>query len=361
MPLRFRVIQCDHGDTILVTDAHSVLMAVDFNLIARVKAAVSEVLFEGSAPAVRFLCITHPHQDHFNGVNDIYSLLKSKKLSVERYCDSFFNPYEIQEALESSERSQTDLDFSASVNEYIRFLDEVYDDIDKGKVEFVMGAKTAAGPVRFVGAEDLKIAIYPLSPNPGLVKRVCQRVIKFGNEYKAMNEVSCSFVAEFESGEGRLAAYFAGDCSGSVQREALEEWCNRSSWEHPEDHLGFIKVGHHGSAISALANSSEFGSAIVNRTAVISVGTRFPALPSRVNIQSAIDGGWGVYATTCRVGSTMLPDVKSAGEAILAHASTSPRFQYLRHDVNATWDGKNRLTVEPVASLIKKEHLPFYK
>ena len=95
-PLRLHVFDVGHGDSLLIEfpDATSIAI-VDCNRSGdRTPKALSfilglqeELTYHGKRPVVEFLCVTHPHLDHYNGFGELINGLVDARIPVRRVWD----------------------------------------------------------------------------------------------------------------------------------------------------------------------------------------------------------------------------------------------------------------------------------
>lgn len=83
-PLKVKIYNVGHGDCILITFPNSEIALID-SQIPKGETQIPPLELIKKKGRLKFVCLTHPHLDHFNGM---LSIFKDKKIKVEKFYHS---------------------------------------------------------------------------------------------------------------------------------------------------------------------------------------------------------------------------------------------------------------------------------
>jgi hypothetical protein len=185
-----------------------------------------------------FVCLTHPHSDHFTGFRELFEYFTSEGREIEEFWDFGLT-------------SQKALSFSKDYSDYSE-LDWIYDKVlEQSKRRHRLGRTF----YRILNPGTLcwqkgETSIIALSPSSHHVLSATEKVSDWFSHSESRGELvgdanTLSIVLILIC--GRQAALLGADASSAVLKDALPLWAKESRRIGAEDHFALVKVPHHGS------------------------------------------------------------------------------------------------------------------
>lgn len=273
------VLNVGHGDSIILELPNNNWGVVDcFKTSAEVQPPALTFLKGRNVTKLKFVCLTHPHKDHFHGMLEILKHFTSDGRQIDEFWD--FGP--------TKDLIRVFLDRCGSEKEFSE-LQDLYEFITQRvlskKIEWV----EAKARVKCIEVSDIKIS--SLAP---LGRDTMQYIRSWARDTR-IDENLLSVVLVITYGETNIVL---GSDTKSWQ-EILKNWgqdCREAKRKHKFD---FVKVSHHG---SREGNDDGLWKSFAVRgksVAVISTGCKYGS-PHRETVTSIISSKVKLYSTNFR-------------------------------------------------------------
>jgi beta-lactamase superfamily II metal-dependent hydrolase len=285
------VLQCGQGDMILLKLGGKKWVLVDCNLPhAGQRTEFFQLAKQLQIRRLDLVCLTHPHEDHYSGLDEVIRYFTSDGRSVGTFCDSGVEPKQI--AVLMRRRGSV----KSAVTEFERLYRRIYNLIDAKQIRYFM-ANENSSPLIEVGD---RIQILPVGPRPDVLSQATREVVSLGNIRKDLNRISVVLALSVRGDTKCFDALLTADTDSDGCNSALARCSAVRSKANPSRGFDMVKVPHHGSA------DSHLGSEIISHRkeaedslAVISAGS-FDVLPDREVMGDFLQGGWTVLLTKKR-------------------------------------------------------------
>lgn len=274
---RIHVLNVWHGDSIILELPDNNWGAVDcFKRGGDKEPPALTFLKDKNVKRLKFICLTHPHEDHFHGMLDILNYFSSDNRSIEAFWDFGIDADKLRHFKNRTGNEQT-------FKELLRLYDFILQKVTKDrKMQYrILGEKTDC-----LSLGQLKIRSY--AP---IAHEVLDYFEKWGRD-KRIDENILSVVLAITWGDTNIVL---GADTKSWEKILLawSEDCNAAQ-RNSRFHL--VKVSHHGSKYS---NHEGLWKSFTKRgksVAVISTGCKNGS-PHKETITSIISSKVKLYST----------------------------------------------------------------
>ncbi len=242
--LRFHILNVGQGDSIVIEyfgKNKSAFAVVDSNRVGDEEPRALTKLRSLGADALSFICLTHPHMDHYRGLSSILSAFEGK-------IDQFFwfpagdyigkNVKKLTRQYKEIADSQDNPEIHKALYEFVSIMMQTH----KDKAISVM--PELSGPYSLVAAKDFDdVEIYSLMPFRKMKGAYLDRIRQSDPsifESDAENEISVAILLCYKG----VKVILGGDASA-------KNWRTRADWERTRNlkrvNSEAVKLPHHGS------------------------------------------------------------------------------------------------------------------
>jgi len=271
------VLNVGHGDSIVLELPNNTWGVVDCSKTeGQTEPPALTFLRSKNVQKLKFICLTHPHRDHFHGMLDIIRHYTSDGRNVEQFWDFGVDKDKFTVLKQSfgSEREFTELQ---------RLYDFVLGGVEKKTIQY-LEAKQNTMCLRLSGLE-----IFSLAP----LGRDTLRYVRSWGRDKAIDENLLSVVLVIVHGEAR--AVLGGDTKS--WEDILKLWRKDcGSARRKKRAFDFLKVSHHGSRYGNHAGLWNSFTVKGQSVAVISAGCQYEC-PHPETVKSIVSNGVRLYST----------------------------------------------------------------
>ncbi|MCX7049895.1 MAG: hypothetical protein NTX50_30985 [Candidatus Sumerlaeota bacterium] len=345
--VEIHVLECGHGDTILIGLPGNRWALIDCNLVDNdgTRDKFFTLVQKLGITRLDILCLTHPHKDHYHGMLDVINYFKSDGRTIGCYCDCGVDPKQIVYLLKKA-------------NEDIPHIEEY------GLIQIRIDELTSSGMgyVRidentdlsnYIEDKGLSFRITPLGPDPAIPRRFERETISVGEIHNDINRLSVILLFEIRATSGkRLRVLLTGD----TDSDGLTRSCRIMDKKLQESTIHGMKGPHHGSHTAFSPDVCKARSGNATDVVVFSVGTKFEALPDRNVIEKYLQKGWTVLLTNKRIQRT-----SRSIPLTLAGRSPEIRPRHLRNDIKLIIDSDGGFSFEPDAARVLSEEISLYQ
>lgn len=229
MSLYIYYFDVGQGDSILIEMPSKKLGIIDSNKIDG-KIPALEFIKNRENAIIEFLCITHPHKDHYNGMLELIEYCYENKIPINNICESPFNPSDLKY-----------LKLDPHEQEYYFKLKEIISDLYKENY-----SQRQECSFKSLIYEEDNLKLLALSP----FKQTTDRIMK--NQFvdttilnhNGYNYFSIALIMKYNN----IQMLFLSDLPKSEQKKLIgTQFLNIKS-------LNNIKISHHGSREYFLPN-----------------------------------------------------------------------------------------------------------
>ena len=280
-PFCIHVFNVDHGDSIILELPDNNWAVVDcYKTGAQIESPALTFLKEKKVERLKFVCLTHPHFDHFHGMLEIFKYFSSDERGIEYFWGFGIGKKELKYFKNQFGTKQ----------EY-RELRDLYDFIIKKAKDKRIKYRILGEGTDCLNIESLKIKSYaPIS------RDVLEYFEKWGGDRtRTKDENLLSVVLIITYGDTNVVL----GADTISWKEILKAWSEDCEREIRKLRFHFVKVSHHGSKDGnheELWNSFTEGEKSV---AVISTGFKY-GLPHKDTIASIVSAKVKLYSTNFR-------------------------------------------------------------
>ena len=344
------VFNCGHGDTILIRlpDGRWGMVDCFLPLEAGVRDRFFEFVKTKGIQTLTFIFQTHPHHDHFHGMEAVIEYFLAKGQKIERYHDSGLPVSWVAGHLNGS----------PARDEYLRLQNKL-DEWSEGKKILNWSALGANHYPVTARCGESRVRFVPLAPDPEDHRRITakdvKRIAANSNARVSANALSLVLAMSALVEGATFNALLAADAELVAQEKALDCWglhCASVSCQTP---FNAIKVSHHGSSHSHLGRVCGTKPSAPPFVAAVSAGTR-EALPDRRVLAAYLDEGWSVVCTTTRHGQRR----STTSPMQLANRGGSKGGPQ-SHLIRVAWGATTGLDVTPGSAAIGRDDLVNYE
>lgn len=341
--VEIHILQCGQGDTILLHLFGEKWVLVDCNLPNRDEQdRFFEFVSSRNIQTLNLLCLTHPHEDHYTGMEAVVEYFTSHGRSIGIFCDSGLDPKQIGTLLRRRERP----DFYVQEFEklYLRlrphFLSHqiVYFRADKNTNRIPVGVKSG------------QVKLLPVGPSPDIIHEFSVRGLSPEGFRGDLNRISVVLALIVRLPKNEFAALLAADTDGNGFNSALEGLMDKTDTQTVPC-FDVIKVAHHGS-LHSHRNSTACSRHKVEGECIAAVSTgSFEGLPDREVLADYLNHKWKVILTTKRIKARDQSLLYAFGEKSVVR----------KHDLCITWSEELGLRWTPAEASLDDSELDAYQ
>jgi beta-lactamase superfamily II metal-dependent hydrolase len=266
------VFDCGHGDTILLKLPDEKWILIDCHLPrGPIRDRFFTLVAELKIERLDVLCLTHPHEDHYQGMLEVVKYFTSGGRSLGIYCDSGINPKEMLDLLRAKNRPRP------YVKEYSVLQEHISELINKNAVRYYPGNQDSL-PMLHNGP----VSLQPIGPRAEVVRLMNRSYLSRSGEVPILREdlnlLSLILLLQVKAPTRTLNTLFPGDSKGDGIYKALDVLRERDGGKRRI--FDILKVPHHGSSDSHQnSNLCDPNHKATPAIAVVSVGTEYDVLP----------------------------------------------------------------------------------
>ena len=334
------ILPCGRGDTILLSlpaqDGRDWVL-IDCNLPkGPVRAAFFDFIESNRIQRLEVMCLTHPHDDHFTGMEDVLKHFTSGGRSIGTFCDVGITPTEIN----STVRADTAL-------EYLKLIEAVLDRYRSGQIAYFR-ADSNSNPI-YASFPDKNLSLVAVGPPPGRVRLATalalSRVTIEGYEGDP-NSLSLVLALLYRDANVHFDALLCADVDALGFHSAIKCLCSQSG--AGEAKFDILKVAHHGSQKSHTGSSAhKFRKPQRECVAAISAGSS-KKHPDPAVVKDFLAENWVVLCTTTNAGT---PAPNNALQLSSYRGGIYRRYHRLR----IKWSSIEGLSWEPKEAQLKAQ------
>ena len=294
------------------------------------------------------LCLTHPHEDHYTGMDAVVEYFTSNGHSIGVFCDSGIDPRQISLLLRKRKRPPK------FVQEFDRLYVKLREFFKSEKIEYIRADRyTATIPL---GLESNRMQLLPLGPKPQISNELAFGELSSEGFRGDLNRISVVLALMVQRAPQKFDALLAADTDGEGFNSAREGLMAKTQTRSAPC-FDFVKVAHHGS-LDSHRNSEACLCRKVNREciAAISAGSKgdFNVLPDREVLSDYLNNKWKVILTTKRIRA----DNQSLLNVFGGKPGQSTSQDY---DLCITWSAGKGLRYTPLAATLDHSELGAYQ
>jgi beta-lactamase superfamily II metal-dependent hydrolase len=343
------LFNCGHGDTILVRLPDGRWGMVDCYLpeTGGVRDRFFQFVQRNKIKTLEFVFQTHPHEDHFHGMEAVLDFFVDSSQLIGAYYDTGLN-----------DRFARSLLYKSPMRGEYFLLQDKLRQLYVGKKLLKWEAMAAGHSPVGTGRSGMeRIEFLPVGPDSADQRLITcdglRRLADNPNARTAANALSLIIAMSAKQGDQAFNMLLGADAEVAALEKAFQFWSIHCTANHRPAAFNTIKVPHHGSGHSHHPQICAKRASSTPVVAAISAGVR-EALPDRNVLAAYLAAGWDVVSTTTHgPPATQLP-------MQLADRSSSvqgPRT----HLIQITWQPGYGLTVIPLEASIRTENLPSYE
>lgn len=271
------VLDVGHGDSIILELPQNNWGIVDcFKSIGDQEPPALTFLKDKNVNTLKFICLTHPHQDHFHGMLDILEYFSSGKRSIEAFWDFGIDKNKLTHFKNRTGNEQ-------AFRELLRLYEFILQKVTKDrKIQYrILGEKTDC-----LSLGQLKIRSY--AP---IAHEVLDYFEKWGRD-KRIDENILSVVLAITWGDTNVVL---GADTKSWEK-ILRYWMEDCNAVQRNSRFHLVKVSHHGSKYSNHEGLWKSFTKKGKSVAVISTGCKNGS-PHKETITSLISSKVKLYST----------------------------------------------------------------
>lgn len=267
MTLRLHFFDVGHGDSILIKTPLNKVAIIDSN---KYKGYIPALIYlqKHKIRELAFICLTHPHSDHFRGLLEIISYIEKHSGNIDLFADCGFT----QKELRPSFRSKDEEDY------YYKLYRLVYT-LFKGKL------KSCYATTKIY--KENQLLIRSLAPDASEARELIGKLTRGKLSLEELNRFSVVLHISY----GRANILLLADAEIKEQQSLLKYRSLREATD-------VFKISHHGSELSHNNNVFEKFRRQTSSIAIISSGCRYRT-PSFSVIQNLSYFAINTYATNC--------------------------------------------------------------
>ncbi len=332
------IFSCGQGDTVLLHLPDDKWVLVDCNLRKEdgSKKKFFDFVRSRKIERLSYVFLTHPHHDHFCGMDEVLRHFSTDGRSVGYYCDGGLNSKTVMKLLENNVGEES----------YGK-LQEILDDLDnRGLVEYCEMDERHED-IGLAGYED-SVRLVPVAPNPGSRRRILRselkRLARNPKLKTEANDLSIILVLVAHRNGKTFNALLAADAGRDQLERSIGVWERKEGVPEGEGRFDTVKVPHHGSLAShwsALCGRKT--SNPKSGVAAISAGSSRPGLPDRQVIQDYLEHDWTVLGTSRR---QVVSQKNSLYQVI--YGSPQRSSEEIPSDIKISWSPSLGVTWEPL-------------
>lgn len=347
------LLHCGHGDTILLRLPPDRWILIDCHLPAgEVRQRFFDLVEQRGINRLVAIFLSHPDSDHFHGMLDVVRHFSQPGRGIKFFGDSGITSKDIAHAFFAAGHPDAD--------EYAELQAELTTLFKKRALTYLRADEHSRTPIRRLH-DRTTYRLIPVGPDSTHVRALLQSTLDRLSR-GAANAFSLVLVLQAVCDPPHPARPFTMLLSGDAERNGIESalgaW--RRHEERVGDALGFaaVKVPHHGSKHNHSPNLSAAAAGHPDPVAVVTVGDRFRALPSRAVLQSFKDNGWKVLLTTKRV---VPPPGADTPLTLAGRLSAAKPYDCQCQSIWITWNPKDTvMNWGPPTALLDDAELDLY-
>lgn len=342
---QFHIFSCGQGDTILLGLSCGKWALIDCNLPTGVlRDEFFASLQRLGINRLDLVCLTHPHDDHYTGMEAVLRHFTTAGRSVGTFCDGGIEPKHIATLMRRRQRPES------SVRAYESLYRYVWQLIEADAIRYFRADENSRA---IIFGEGESMQLLPLGPKPDIMGASMRDVISSGKVRTDLNSISVVLALCIRHELGAFDALLSADADSDSINSAIKRLGELVSGGGVFD---VIKVSHHGSLESHRGcNACSCRRGASPSVAAVSAG-HFDVLPDRLVLQDFLQQGWTLLLTTKRIGGK-----EKRTPLSLSGISTSMNFSVERNDLNVSWSATQGLKWEPQSAQLEEAELIHYE
>ena len=343
------LFHCVQGDTVLLNLLGKKWVLIDCNLP---KGQIRNEFFQHVSSLginrLDLVCLTHPHDDHYTGMEEVLRYFNAEGRSVGMYCVGAVEPGLIHTWMKRRNCPKSSALAYERLNKYV-------DELLKSKPPRIKLFSADANSRPVIVADDSgEVQLHPIAPSPSESRTVLQETFLLGRAKDKLNKLSIVLALLIRSKKGGFSGLLAADTDAVGFRSAMER-LKEIEPTRPKPTFDFVKVAHHGSWDSHDGSGvCEHRRPEVKCVAAISAG-RMGVLPDREVLKDFINNNWTVLVTTKRLAQ----GTKYALEFFGQNPNDYTYFQ--ASNLKITWSEDRQLEWSPEEAQISLPEIENYQ
>lgn len=286
------------------------------------------------------ICLTHPHEDHYTGMEAVVDYFSTSGRSIGVFCDCGTEPREILTFLKRRNRPKN------AIREYERLYLKVFGLIRSKAIDYIRADENTCSVLKAEGVDVL-----PVGPKPEIARLSVVDSTLSGKIRTDLNKLSVvlSLVVREADANFPFKALLAADTDADGFRAAVAKLNERFGQTFLFD---FIKVAHHGSLHSHRgSNVCSLKTTSGEAVAAISCGC-FDVLPDQKVLQEFLAAKWQVLLTSKLTSGPSLP------MALFGQGNGVSKQCY---DLSVRWSAAKGLSWSPPEAILRADELALYR
>lgn len=338
------IFECGQGDTLLLGLSCGKWALIDCNLPdGEPRRRFLDAIARLGVTRLDLVCLTHPHDDHYTGLESILRHFMSGGRSVGTFCDSGIEPKQIATLMRRRARPD------ASVRAYESLYRYVWTQIDNGSLAYFRADENSRA---IIFGEGDAMQLLPVGPRPDVLGTAIRDSLTAGRIRTDLNRISVILALVIRTDQASFDALLSADANAKGINAAIEKLKGIKQGSVAFD---VVKVSHHGSLDSHLGaitcTCRKDGLAI----AAVSTGP-FDVLPDRVVLEEYLDHGWTVLLTTKRHAGIVRTPLALSGRL-----PTTTTSAVQEHNLAIRWAADSGLSWDPPAAQLQAQELANYQ
>lgn len=350
LSLEIILLECGHGDTILVRLPLDRWIMIDCNLKGGTRDKLFNLFKEKDITRLEAVILSHPHSDHYHGMRDVLEYFSTEGRTFRLFCDCGVDPGQIYGLMhEAKDITEGEKREYAALHVY---LDSI---LDRPGIGYVPVGEHTDDIIRFK-IHDENIRLIPIGPDPSYFRSVQRETISSNTVRGSLNALSLILLLQIPHSDGVFNVLLTGDAQSDGLERAFTILHSGEKGTSDALEVHGLKVPHHGSATSRSPILSQSNADHQGSIAAISVGAKFAALPAHEILRDYIDAGWKVLLTTKRI--------KRKPRTYFRHVSRPPDHDvdtHSRQDLRILWDPEHGISWDPPDALLDESELHLYE
>jgi len=241
-----RVFDVGHGDSLLIESPSGKIGIVDCNKKGE-SIPLLEFIQQCKKDEIEFICLTHPHSDHYSGMLELLEFCTSNNIKIKNFFEVGSSPKELDIEFEPQEQADY----------FAKLFTTIYKLAENNK--FTLYACTAG---RLLMQEN-NFSVRALAPNSLTIKKVLKK--KFIQPEKQLNHFLNRLSIILLVKDCGSAVLLLADAESGQQKQILSTSITKAK-------INLFKISHHGSKQGYCEDLIERSHVRKNSYAAISTG-----------------------------------------------------------------------------------------
>jgi beta-lactamase superfamily II metal-dependent hydrolase len=345
--LDIHLFHCGQGDTVLLNLLGEKWVLIDCNLPkGQVRDEFFLLVSSLKINRLDLVCLTHSHEDHYTGMEEVLRYFNAAGRSVGMYCVGAVEPRLIHTWMKRQNRPKSSVLGYERLNKYV-------DELLKSKPPRIIlfSADANSRPVIVVGGSE-EVQLHPIAPSPSESRTALQEAFLFGKAKDQLNKLSIVLALLIRSKKSEFSGLLAADTDAAGFRSAMER-LKEIEPHRPKPTFDFVKVSHHGSWDSHEGSGvAEHHKPDVEFVAGISAG-RIKVLPDREVLRDFLINNWTVLVTTKKLAHRKRYALELFGQ--------NPYTEFQARNLKITWSEDRQLEWFPEEAQISLPEIENYQ